>query len=197
MIHIKRQLLPKKRLFNLLMKSKIMYGEKKKNTKPETLQFLFGTRHNFTIININYIVSSIVRIFKLLSELKHINKKILLIGNSIDIKFMINKQFIKNKSSIIYYTKSWKHGLITNSLNKNHHKELHENLKDDKIKLIIILKSSLHEPVLLNELKHIKVPIIAVTTTSSKLENIQYPILSSSNNLKALYILSYVFRQLL
>lgn len=199
----KKDRLPKTRLFNMLLKSKMIFGETIKKTKPETLPFIYGTRHNYTIININYLIPIIVRIFKFFIEFnkknKKLDKKILIIGNSIDMKFMINKHFIKNKSSIIFLNKSWKHGLITNYSVKNKHrnKELEQNLKDKKIQLIIVLKSALYEPVLLNELKDIKVPIVAITTTNSKLKNIQYPIISSSNNIKALYTLLYAVRKLI
>lgn len=195
----KDETLPITRLFNLLIKSNMIYGETIKKTKPETLPFIYGTRHNNTIIDINYTILSIIKIFKLLKELKPLNKKILMIGNSRDIKFMLNNNFTKNNSSIIFLKKSWKHGLITNQSvkNKNRDKILEESLKKNEISLIIILKSSLYEPILLNELKNIKAPIIAVTNTNSNLRNIQYPILSSSNNIKTLYALLYVFRRLI
>jgi ribosomal protein S2 len=199
----KKKRLPKIRLFNMLLKSKMIFGETLKKTKPETLPFIYGIRHNYTIININHLIKIFVRIYKLLIQLKKDNKKldkkILIIGNSIDMKFMINKHFIKNKSSILFLKKSWKHGLITNCSVKNKHrnKELEQKLKDEKIQLVIVLKSALYEPVLLNELKNIKVPIIAITTTKSNLKNIQYPIISSSNNIKALYALLYAVRKLI
>lgn len=195
----KNETLPIKRLFNLLIKSNIIYGETIKKTKPETLPFIYGTRHNHTIIDINYTILSIIKLFKLLKELKPLKKKILMIGNSKDIKFMLNNNFTKDNSSIIFLKKSWKHGLITNQSvkNKNRDKILEESLKKDEISLVIILKSSLYEPILLNELKNIKAPIIAITNTNSKLKNIQYPILSSSNNIKTLYALLYIFRKLI
>lgn len=187
------------KLFNTLMRSKIMYGETIKKTKPEVLPFLYGTRHNYTIINVNYTVSLIVRLFKFLKDFKSLNKKILIIGNSLDMKFMLNKYFIRNNKSIIYLTQSWKHGFFTNnsSKNKNLHETLNQSLTEKEIQLIIILKSTLHEPLLLNELKNIKVPIIAITTTNSDLKNIQFPFISSSNNIKALYTLLYIFRKLI
>jgi ribosomal protein S2 len=189
----------KTKLFNTLMKSKMMYGETIKKTKSEVLPFLYGTRHNYTIININYTVSLIVRLFKFLKDFKSLNKKILIIGNSLDIQFMINNELYKNNESIVYFNKSWKHGLITNMsvFNKNRDKIVGESIAKKEIQLIIILKSTLHEPILLKELKNINAPIIAITTTSSNLKNVQFPFISSSNNIKALYTLLYVFRKLI
>jgi ribosomal protein S2 len=181
----------------------MIFGETIKKTKSEVLPFIYGTRHNYTIIDINSLIKVIVRIYRFLNEFKTENtkfdKKILIIGNSRDVKFMINKYFFKKNKSILFLGKPWKHGLITNSSvkNKNRSKNLEQNLKDEAIQLVIILKSSLYEPLLLNELKNIKVPIISITTTSSKLKNIQYPIISSSNNIKALYTLLYAVRKLI
>lgn len=198
--NIKREKIPKYRLFNMLMKSKMIYGEMIKKTKSETFPYLYGIRHNYAIININYTVSLIVRLFKFLREVKKFNKKILIIGNSIDIKFMVKNDFLRDKKnkSILFLTESWKHGLITNLSVKNKHrnKKVYKSLKNNNINLIIILKSALYEPILVNELKNVKVPIVAITTTNSQLKNIQFPLLASSNNIKALYTLLYVIRNL-
>jgi ribosomal protein S2 len=39
-------------LLNLLFKSKNIYGESLKDTNKEILPFIYGIRHNYTIINL-------------------------------------------------------------------------------------------------------------------------------------------------
>ena len=39
-------------LLNLLFKSKNIYGESLKNTNKDIMPFIYGIRHNYTIINL-------------------------------------------------------------------------------------------------------------------------------------------------
>ena len=106
-------------LLNLLFKSKNIYGESLKDTNKEILPFIYGIRHNYTIINLKNISFFLKRIFKLIKFTINKNEKILIIGNSDDIKFLINKKFIKNNQNIIFFNKDWVNGLVTNKIINN------------------------------------------------------------------------------
>ena len=85
-------------LLNLLFKSKNMYGESLMYTNNEILPFIYGSRYNQTIINLKNISFILKRIFKLIKYITKKNEKILVIGNSDEIKFLFTKAFKKKKS---------------------------------------------------------------------------------------------------
>jgi ribosomal protein S2 len=175
-------------LINFLFKSKNFYGELLKDTNPNIIPFLYGIRYNYTIINLKNVSFYLKRIFKLLKYILSQKKNILIIGNSSDIEFLMNHQFIKNHPNIIFFNQKWIHGLITNNLNPNIHHE--------KIELIIIIKSSIQEKDLKKELSILNIPIISLMNTSQNLENINYPIISNTKNVRSLYILMYLLRKI-
>ena len=74
-------------LLNLLFKSKNIYGESLKETNKDIMPFIYGIRHNYTIINLKNISFYLKRIFKLLEYILNKKEKILVIGNSDDIQF--------------------------------------------------------------------------------------------------------------
>ena len=120
-------------------------------------------------------------------------QKILIIGNSDDIKFLINKKFIKNNENIIFFNKEWVNGLITNQIVDNKIKDL---LKKNKINLILIIKSSLNDKFLNKELSILNIPIISLINTTQQIKNINYPIITNSKNIKSLYTLMYLLRKI-
>jgi ribosomal protein S2 len=184
-------------LLNLLFKSKNIYGELLKDTNKEILPFIYGVRHNYTIINLKNISFFLKRIFKLIKFTINKNKKILIIGNSDDINFLINKKFIKNNKNIIFFNNEWVNGLITNNITNNFVNEKINNLlSKEKIKLILIIKSSINEKFLTKELSTLKIPTISFINTDQSLKNINYPIITNSKNIKSLYTLMYLLRKL-
>ena len=66
-------------LLNLLFKSKNMYGESLNFTNKDVLPFIYGSRHNKTIINLKEVIIFLKRIFKLIKYITKKNNKILLI----------------------------------------------------------------------------------------------------------------------
>ena len=80
------------------------------------MPFIYGIRHNYTIINLKNVSFYLKRIFKLLEYILIKKKKILLIGNSDNIQFLVNKKFIKNNKNIIFFNEEWVNGLITNQI---------------------------------------------------------------------------------
>lgn len=184
-------------LLNLLFKSKNIYGESLKNTNKEILPFIYGIRHNYTIINLKNISFFLKRIFKLIKFTINNNEKILIIGNSDDIKFLINKKFIKNNQNIVFFNKDWVNGLITNKIiNNSINEKINMLLTKDEIKLILIIKSSINEKFLNKELSTLKIPTISFINTSQSLKDINYPVITNSKNIKSLYTLMYLLRKL-
>lgn len=184
-------------LLNLLFKSKNIYGESLKDTNKEILPFIYGIRHNYTIINLKNISFFLKRIFKLIKFTINQNEKILIIGNSDDIKFLINKKFIKNNQNIIFFNKDWVNGLVTNKIiNNSINEKINLLLNKDEIKLILIIKSSINEKFLNKELSTLKIPTISFINTSQSLKDINYPVITNSKNIKSLYTLMYLLRKL-
>lgn len=184
-------------LLNLLFKSKNIYGESLKDTNKEILPFIYGIRHNYTIINLKNISFFLKRIFKLIKFTINQDEKILIIGNSDDIKFLINKKFIKNNQNIIFFNKDWVNGLVTNKIiNNSINEKINLLLNKDEIKLILIIKSSINEKFLNKELSTLKIPTISFINTSQSLKDINYPVITNSKNIKSLYTLMYLLRKL-
>lgn len=184
-------------LLNLLFQSKNMYGELINKSNKDILPFILGIRNNYTIINLKNISFFLKRIFKLVQYIIGDNKKILLIGNSLDIKFLINSYFIKNKKNILYISDNlWINGFITNKINKtSYDKKINHLLNKQKIKLIFILKSDVNEKYLIQELNSVNIPIISIVNTNASLKNISYPIITNSKNITSLYTILYLLRK--
>nr|YP_009167024.1 ribosomal protein S2 [Pythium insidiosum]YP_009167070.1 ribosomal protein S2 [Pythium insidiosum]BAS30585.1 ribosomal protein S2 [Pythium insidiosum]BAS30631.1 ribosomal protein S2 [Pythium insidiosum] len=184
-------------LLNLLFKSKNLYGESLKDTNKDIMPFIYGVRHNYAIINLKNVSFYLKRIFKLIEYTLNNKEKILIIGNSEDVQFLTNKKFIKNNKNILFFNKEWVNGLITNKIrNKVFNEEINSLLDKNEIKLIIIIKSSINEKFLNKELSILNIPIISFINTSQSLQNINYPIVSNSKNIKSLYTLMYLLRKI-
>lgn len=184
-------------LLNLLFKSKNIYGESLKNTKKDIMPFIYGVRHNYTVINLKNVSFYLKRIFKLLTFTLLKKKKILLVGNSNDIQFLVNKKFIKNNKNIVIFNEEWINGLITNKIiNNTTNKKINSLIIENKIKLIIIIKSSVKESFLNQELSTLNIPIISFLNTNGDLKNINYPIVNNSKNIKSLYTIMYLLREI-
>lgn len=184
-------------LLNLLFKSKNIYGESLKDTNKDIMPFIYGVRHNYTIINLKNVSFYLKRVFKLLEYTLNKKEKILVIGNADDIQFLVNKKFVKNNKNIIFFNEEWVNGLITNKITNNStNKKINYLLNKNEIKLILIIKSSINENFLNKELSILNIPIISFINTSQSLKNINYPIVSNSKNIKSLYTLMYLLRKI-
>jgi ribosomal protein S2 len=177
-------------LLNSLFKSKNFYGEFLNKTNKNILPFLYGIRHQYSIINLKYTSIYLKRVFKLMQNTLKKNKKILIIGNSNDIKFLLNENFTKNNKNIIFYNQEWINGLITNN------DQMNSFFKNNQINLILIIKTSIHAKYLDKELSTLNIPIVSFVNTNQNIENINYPIITNTKNIKSLYILMYLIRQL-
>ncbi len=184
-------------LLNLLFKSKNIYGESLKDTNKDIMPFIYGIRHNYTIINLKNVSFYLKRVFKLLEYTLNKKEKILVIGNADDIQFLVNKKFVKNNENIIFFNEEWVNGLVTNKITNNSTNEkINFLLNKNEIKLILIIKSSINEKFLNKELSILNIPVISFIDTSQSLKNINYPIVSNSKNIKSLYTLMYLLRKI-
>ena len=184
-------------LLNLLFKSKNMYGESLMYTNNEILPFIYGSRYNQTIINLKNISFILKRIFKLIKYITQKKQKILIIGNSNEIKFLFTTAFIKKNNNIIFFNKSWVNGFITNKImNTTFNKVIHYLIKENEIKLILIIKSSIKDTFLNQEILTLKIPIISLINTSQTIKNINYPIVTNSKNIQSIYTLMYLVRRM-
>lgn len=176
-------------LLNILFKSKNIYGESLKDTNKEILPYIYGIRHTYTIINLKNISFILKRIFKLINYTISKKKKILIIGNSDDINFLVNKQFIKKNENIIFFNKEWVNGYITN-------KTINFFLNQEKIRLILIIKSSINEKYLNQELSSLRVPVISFINTNQSLKNINYPVITNTKNIQSIFTLMFLLRKI-
>nr|DAD54880.1 TPA_asm: ribosomal protein S2 [Phytophthora agathidicida] len=184
-------------LLNLLFKSKNMYGESITHTNKELLPFIYGSRHDYTIINLKDVSFFLKRIFKLIKYTIQKNEKILIIGNNDEVKFLFTSHFVKRNSNIIFFNKEWINGFITNKImNTYFNKVILFLLKENDIKLILIIKSSIKDTFLNQELSTLKIPTISLINTSQTIKNIDYPIVTNSRNIQSIYTLMYLLRKI-
>ena len=184
-------------LLNLLFKSKIMYGESLTSINKNILPFIYGSRYKRSIINLNSVSFFLKRSFKLIKIILQKNQKILVIGNNPEIQFLLNTSFIKKNINIIFFNKEWINGLITNKItNSTFNKIINYLIKEGELKLILIIKSSVKDTFLNQELSVIKIPIISLINTNQTLKNIDYPIITNSKNIQSIYILMYLLRKM-
>lgn len=183
-------------LLNLLFKSKNVYGESFKNINQDMIPFIYGIRNNYTIIDLENLSFYLKRIFKLLEFTLKQKQKILIIGNTQDIKFLINQNFTKKNKNIMFFNKEWVNGLITNNIIKKKDKKLSSLIYKNKFKLIIIIKNSIEDHYLYKELSFFNAPIISFLNTNQNLKKVDYPLVCNSKNIKSLYTLMYLFRKI-
>ena len=177
----------KKNINNILFKSKSFYGGYVNKIDKTILPFIYGKRNNTLIINLKYTIICMKKIFNFvkLNILK--KKKLLIISNSLDSKFLIDDEFIKKNKSIIFLNKKWINGYITN-------KKMNSFITKNQINLIFIYKIS--NIYFTKEISELKTPIISFIDTSHTLNSIDYPLIININNIKSLYTLLYIFRKL-
>nr|YP_010394414.1 ribosomal protein S2 [Phytophthora lateralis]DAZ88422.1 TPA_asm: ribosomal protein S2 [Phytophthora lateralis]DAZ88855.1 TPA_asm: ribosomal protein S2 [Phytophthora lateralis] len=184
-------------LLNLLFKSKNMYGESITYTNKDILPFIYGSRHDYIIINLKNISFFLKRIFKLIKYMLQRNEKILIIGNANEVKFLLTTSFIKKNPNIIFFNKEWVNGLITNRImDTTLNKIINYLFKENEIKLILIIKSSIKDTFLNQELSTLKIPTISLINTSQTFKTINYPIVTNSRNIQAIYALMYLLRRI-
>nr|YP_010395005.1 ribosomal protein S2 [Phytophthora cambivora]DAZ89442.1 TPA_asm: ribosomal protein S2 [Phytophthora cambivora] len=184
-------------LLNLLFKSKNMYGESLTYTNKEILPFIYGSRHDYTIINLKNVSFFLKRTFKLIKYMLQKNEKILIIGDADEVKFLLTTVFVKKNPNIIFFNKEWINGLITNQIkDTTFNKVINYLLKENEIKLILIIKSSIKDTFLNQEFSTLKIPIISLVNTNQIIKNINYPIITNSKNIQSIYTLMYLLRKI-
>lgn len=175
-------------LLNSLFKSKNFYGESLNETNKQVLPFIYGIRHKYAIINLKHTISFLKRSLNLIQSCLKKNKNILIVGDALDINFLLNRKILKKNKNIILCKNEWVNGYLTNDF-------ISTSFQKKKINLIIYLKSDIKENYILTEMSHLKAPVIGLVNTNTNIENINYPILSNTNNLKSLFFLIYLIRK--
>jgi ribosomal protein S2 len=178
----------KKTLLNSLFKSKNFFGESLNKTNKDILPFIYGIRHGYSIINLKYTIYFFKRIINLINNIFRKKKKILIVGNTADINFLLKRDFVKNNKNIIFFNKKWINGILTN-------KNISSILKKKKIDLIFVIKSSSNEKYFFKEIFNSKIPLIAFADTNQSLKYINYPIITNCRNIKSLFLLMYLIRK--
>lgn len=183
---------------NLLFKSKNMYGESLISTNKEILPFIYGNRYNYNIIDLKNVSFFLKRIFKLIKYVTQKNEKILIIGNADEIKFLFTTAFIKKNTNIIFFNKEWINGLITNKImNTTFNKIINYLLSEHEIKLIVLIKNSIKDTFLNQEISTLKIPVVSLLNTNQSLKTINYPIITNLKNIQSIYTLMYLLRKML
>jgi ribosomal protein S2 len=197
MVKKKKSKVGNNNIINLLFKSKSLYGETLKNTNKNVLPFIYGVRHNYTIINLKNVSFFLKRIFKIIKNFLSNEEKILVIGNANDINFLFVKSFKKKNKNLVIFDKDWINGLITNKIENNSiNKKINLLIKKEEIKIILIIKNSIDDIFLNKELSSLQIPIISIINTDQDISNVNYPILTNKKNIKSMYTLMYLFRKL-
>ena len=177
-------------LLKLLFKSKNLYGESIKKLNKDITPYLYGIRHKYSIIDLNILIINLKRVFKLIKNiLNKKDNKILIIGNFNEIKFLINKQFVKNNKNLIFLNKELINGFISN-------KKLNFFLNLKKIQLVLILKSSMDDIYLNKELSLLNIPVVSFINTDQSLKKIDYPLITNTKNIKSIFILMFLLRKI-
>jgi len=187
---IKKKIIKKNsdnKLLNLLFQSKCFYGEKKNKTNASNLPYIYGTRQNYSIIDLKYTLQNIKKVLLLIKNFILNNKKILIVNNDKSTSFLLNKTIL-SKDNIYILNKDWTHGLLTND-------KINFLLKEEGIDLIIFIKPNKNFSDLLKETYNLKIPVVGVIDTSMDTSNITYPILVNCKNLSSIYLITYLIRK--
>jgi ribosomal protein S2 len=170
----------RKNLLKILFKSKSFNGVSIKELNFNNKPYIFGTRFNNSVINLEYTINSLKRSFKFIKNLLQNNKKILIIGNNHKLDFF--KKHFQFSNNIFFYEKKWKTGLMSNNIIKNEFD-------------LIIFFSNKKNDILLKEVIISKIPTVSILDTEENKKNILYPIFSNNKNIKSLFVLLYLFRK--
>jgi ribosomal protein S2 len=81
-------------------------------------------------------------------------------------------------------------------MNTTFNKIINYLLKEHEIKLILVIKNSIKDTFLNQEISTVKIPIISLINTNQSLKNINYPIVTNSKNIKSIYTLMYLLRKI-
>lgn len=177
-IKIKNKIQKLPNVLNKLIKLNAHYGYNIKKINNSIYPFLLGLRKQNSIINLNITIQQIRQCFYLINLFIQQNKQILLISNNEklqSINDLLKKLKIKNIT--ILHTKQKINTLI------------------DSIKFydLLIFMDIKDNSFLVKTAKQKKIPIIAITSTIDRLNNIDFPIIINTGTTQLNYFLIQLF----
>lgn len=199
-LKIKKRYFKKKRYFtfNSIIKSKMIQGENKRYINPILYPYLLAIRVKWVIIDPFLIQKSIYKCLKLIDLMVKKKQKILIIGNSFDIQFLLAKNLhFKKTPFIFFYKDTWLSGGLTNQKQKS--KKL-KDLRLNKFSLIIFLKARTNRHDLFREMIKLNVPVISLVPTNlnfTGINKILYPIVMNCYSTKSLFFFIYLLRKII
>ena len=95
-----------------LLNAGVQFGHLKSAVHPNMFPYIFGTRNNIHIININLTVEKLEQAIQFLQQCKKENKTVLFVGTRFPVRSLV--QEIATALKMPYITTYWPGGLITN-----------------------------------------------------------------------------------
>lgn len=179
-----------------IIKSKMIQGESKKYINPILYPYLLAIRIKWVIINPFLIHKSIYKCLKLVNSMLKKQQKILIIGNSFEIHFLLAKNLHLKESPLVFFQKdTWLSGGLTNKQQKS--KKI-EHLRLNTFSLIIFLKARTNRHDLFREMIQLNIPVISLAPTNlnfMKINRILYPIVMNCYSPKSLFFFIYLLRK--
>lgn len=165
-----------------LILNNIHIGNNKQYRNNDNINFIFNTKKNIDIINIQKTLETLKIILPTITNIISINGKILTILDT-------EQKFTKNKISSIsqkahqQFLFFWKPGLLSNY--KEFKKQKKYNITENIIYLpnFIIFLNNYYHLELKNEIKSLNIPSVILQNTSDKNINLLYTLPSNKKNL--------------
>jgi len=95
-----------------LSEAGVHYGSRRARRHPSTKPFVFGTKNDIEIIDLEKTESSIIKAKEFLAKLRETGKKLLLVGNKSEARSVIEKAAIR--AGLPYVALRWIGGTFTN-----------------------------------------------------------------------------------
>ena len=175
-----------KLLLKNFLNAKNFYGSKINNVQKNIFPYLYGIRSKQCVINLDITINTFQRIFKLMRFLLNNKQEILIIGNNVQSEIFKNIFLIKQVSFVS--TKFLKAFSSNTVIKENQY----------NIGLVIFLSTCDNE-IFLKKIFKLNKPVISIFDTNIKMgiKDITYPIVNNNTNLKSLFFLVYIIRNLL
>ena len=174
-----------------LFSTGVHLGHKTSKWNNKMTPYLFGTRNNIHIINLEKTISLVRRVIKIISNLVKNNETILIVGNSESNSNFV--RFLGEKFEVPYVCNKWIGGILSNW------EDFSKKVQNTKVKrrvthfttglrfmkkkpsIAIILNTNENKEAI-KEIYKLNIPIIGVVDTDSSLVNISYPIPGNDNS---------------
>ena len=178
-------------ILDQLFNAGVHLGHKTSKWNNKMTPYLFGTRNNIHIINLEKTISLLRRMIKVVSDLVKSDNTILIIGNSENNSNFV--RFLGEKFKVPYVCNKWIGGILSNW------EDFSKRVQNGKVKrrvtsfttglrfmnkkpsIAIILNTNENREAI-KEIYKLNIPIIGIVDTDSSLTNISYPIPGNDNS---------------